>query len=130
PVQVTRDLGENCLAREDVTVEISTNWVNGEGSTIGCIVETVRDFVDISEAETCFFKTIGDGTDGESTSVFFPVEALFGGGGEQFPINKKRRCRVMPLRDTVFAIVETRPMTLLKRDRTFKATDSYDLHGP
>src|SRR5262249_483597 len=74
-------------------------------------------------------KTIGDGTRWEITSVFFPIEALFCAGGDQFPVNKKRRCRVMPLRDAVFAVIETGPMTLLKRDRTFKATDAYDLHG-
>src|SRR2546430_1480216 len=92
-------------------------------------IERVHDLVDIAKCDTSFGKAIRDGVDGEVAGMFLSTEPLLGSGRNQFTVNEQRRGGVVSLRDAIFAVIEARPMRLLKGNGFFEAADSENDHS-
>jgi hypothetical protein len=60
--------------------------------------------------------------------MLFSVESFFRCGGDQFAIDIKRGCGIVPLGYAIFPFFQTGPMSLLKRNRVLKTADAQDVH--
>src|SRR5215472_15856381 len=86
-IQVASDLSENRFARVNILIERGGDGIKTVDRAVGREIEGMHDFVDVSQRDSSLSKTIRDGADREVAAMFFPVEAFFGGGGDQLTAN-------------------------------------------
>ena len=84
----------------------------------------MRDFVDLFDRQTRFRQTISDSRGGEISGVLFAREPFFSSGRNTHSVDNQRSGGIVPLRDPVFAFVESRPMGLLEGNRTIETANT------
>src|SRR4051812_41451853 len=112
----------------DLAVACRTDRVDGICGRVRRIIESMGDFINFVEPEPGLFETVFDRLTWKIATVFFTIETLFSRGRDDDAVHDERRGRVMALRHAVFAVVETRPVFLLKRNGIFQAADANDIH--
>ncbi len=61
--------------------------------------------------------------------MFPAVEAFFGGGGQGDAVDHQRSGGVVTLRDSIFTLLQTRPVRLFEGHGLFQAANSQDVHN-
>ena len=84
----------------------------------------MSNFIDISLLDTCCRQAVLDRGIRKASSVLLSAEPLLGGCGDYVSVYDQSRGRIVPLRDPVFALLETGPVRLLEWNGVFKSANS------
>src|SRR6266446_3993621 len=124
-------LGESQQRRpgKNLVIQLGRRGVDRVRSLVRRVIERVHHEIDIVERQSCLAEAIADGARRKAPAVFLAVEAFLRGSGHRHTIHDQGGRGVMALRDSVLALVQTRPLSLLEGRGLFQTTYSQDVHS-
>ena len=130
PGQVAPDERQQRVARIHLAIQRLRQGVQPIEVPIRPVIEAMHDLVHVVQREPRLREAVGDRALGEVTAVLAAVHPFLGHRRHHAAVRDQRRRCIVALRETVFPLVQARPVRPLERDGALESTDPQNVQRP